>query len=662
MHPDARRFIELSTRPLEREPEIRQAEAELEKAIENSSPQQLAEAADMLSKADSRPHRRKWWIALYLITLVVSLPLLAHTLKQVSRTSEISGLFSPMSQEAPKPISIPHLTDQQKLLLDGDRNAATAADRWRPLWESDPENAAYLAEYASAYFRDHKQLSPEIREAAERLDPDNGWFIALAAAAMAEGTVTRKGPNDNAVFTIHDEQRLRETLTMLHQLVRKPRFKSYLTELHRERFALLPPRRDFVSQIPSMAYVASYQVSNIPFRRFADAWAAGAQQCAAKGDVAGFKKIIADWHAFIKINNDNSDAFVNLLITKVMMLGPAKYFRDAAHALKLADEERYFQRLVDYSKAEKQRRQTSGDAKDNEFRRKSSLFGGLSGPMLARQVQSSPPLTDAELRPGRHADHAFFGRVLTGPAWLLFGLAVVFTAFGRYRHNPLTRRLSLRMLDLLCPSDWILLFLGGLVAPVLWYLFISRLSPLAAREWSVTVVSLIPVCGQFGSLVASVIILPVTITGRLLEKRGANFLPSPRFWWPGWLAAAAALAAIPLFGAVPHDTPFSKGLLVLSLVLAGIAVVWILGGLIVLCRKSRSLGHATLIRMVLPVWVAAMLVMALSLYFHYAEEERWIQQDRIGEITADSPSLSHYEHLVTEVLRREILETLGILP
>jgi hypothetical protein len=273
-----------------------------------------------------------------------------------------------------------------------------------------------------------------------------------------------------------------------------------------------------------------------------------------------------------------------------------------------------------------------------------------------------PPLTDADMRPARHADHAFFGRVLSGPAWLLFGLAVVFTAFGRCRHNPLTRRLSLRMLDLLRPSDWALLFLGGLAAPVLWYLFISRLSPLAAREWAVTVVSFIPICGQFGSLVAAQIILPVAITGELVKKRGAVAQLRPRFSWLGWLAATAALAAIPLFGAIPHDTPFSKGLAVLSLVLAGIAVAWIPGGLIVLCRKSRSLRRATLIRLVVPVWVASMLVMALSLRFHYAEEQRWIQQDQIGEITADSPSLSHYEHLVTQVLRREILETPGSRP
>jgi hypothetical protein len=218
------------------------------------------------------------------------------------------------------------------------------------------------------------------------------------------------------------------------------------------------------------------------------------------------------------------------------------------------------------------------------------------------------------------------------------------------------------MLDLLRPSDWVLLFIGGLVLPVLWYLFISRLTPLAAREWSVTVDSFIPLCGQFGSLVAALIILPVLISGRLLEKRGAILRLNPRFSVLSWLATAAAIAAIPLFGAVPHDTPYSKGLLVISLVLAGNAILWILGALINLSCKSPSLRRATLIRMVVPVWVAAMLVMALSIPFHYAEEQRWIQQDRLIEITADSPTVGRYEQLLTQVMRREILEALGSLP
>ncbi len=663
MQPDARRFIDLAIRPLEGDPELRQvAEAELEKAIDSSSPQQLAEAADALARADSHPHRRKWRIALYLVTLVASLPLLVHMPRDLFLASGIFGLLNPMSKEAPKPISIPNLTEQQKLLLDGDRNATTAADRWRPLWESDPDNAAYLAEYAAAYFRDHEQLSPEIRAAAERVDPDNGWFLALAAAGTAEGAVTREGLNEKAVLTIHDEQRLRETLAMLHQLVGKPRFTSYRTALHRERLALIPPRRDFVSQIPPIAHTASAQINNIAFHRFANIWAAGAQRCAENQDAAGFRQIISDWHAFVTISSKNSDALVDLLVTKVIMSSPAKHFQDAARSLGLEEEARYFERIHDFNKVETKRRRENKSAENNLLDKKGALLSSSSAAVASRFVKSPPPLTDADLRPGRYTDHAFAGRVLSGVGWMLLGIATGFTAFGRYRHAQLARRMSVRMLDLLRPSHWFLLFFGGLVLPVIWYLFISRLTPLAAREWSVTAGSFIPVCGQFGSLVAAMIILPVLIAGRLLEKRGAVLQLSPRFSWPTSLAATSALAAIPLFGAIPHDSPVNKWLLVFPLVLAGIAVVWILGGMISLCWKSPTLRRATLIRMVVPVWAAAMLVMALSIPFHYAEEKRWIQQDRWSEITADSPSTGRYEHLVTQVMRQEILETLGKLP
>ena len=76
------------------------------------------------------------------------------------------------------------------MLLFGENHATDEADRWKPLWDSDPGNPAFLAQYASAYFSDSKKLSPEILDAAAKIDPDNGWFIALAAAGIAEGSAT----------------------------------------------------------------------------------------------------------------------------------------------------------------------------------------------------------------------------------------------------------------------------------------------------------------------------------------------------------------------------------------------------------------------------------------------------------------------------------------
>ncbi|MEO5715397.1 MAG: hypothetical protein ABIT37_18100 [Luteolibacter sp.] len=508
----------------------------------------------------------------------------------------------------------------------------------------------------------------------EQVDPSNGWFTALSAAGMADGAVTRekRSPKEiaagkAAVMKIDDEARMRQTLGLIHQLVGKPRFTSYQMDLLRKRIPLFPPRTDFVSQIPLLAYVAGLTTSSIGFRRFSDVLAAGAFQCAEKGDVEGFHQIIADWHALVGITCRNGETLIDLLVAKVTMTGPAENFRNAAWKLGLEDEALYFEAVHQRSKTEKEERDRLRGTEspvDKLFARRGSLLGGLSGPMVGRQVHSPPPFTDDDMRPARYADYALFGRAFSAVGWLLMGLAAAFSYGSRYSRSQVSRGLSARMLDLLRRSDWVWIFLVGVIFPVLWYLCISRLSPLAAREWSIRTAAFIPSGGQFGSLVASLIILPVVVAGYLLGKRGAVLGLAPRFTWAGWLAAGAALAGVPVFGAIPLEGPFSKWVFVLAMVLAGVVVAWFLGGLVVAVfgKGAQSLRRDTLARMVLPAAVSGMLVMALSIPFHYAEERRWIQQDREGEISADSPGLSHYEYLVTQVLRGEVLEMLGNPP
>ena len=79
-------------------------------------------------------------------------------------------------------------------------------------------------------------------------------------------------------------------------------------------------------------------------------------------------------------------------------------------------------------------------------------------------------------------------------------------------------------------------------------------------------------------------------------------------------------------------------------------------------RPSQTLRRATVSRIVFPAWVAGMLALALLVPFHYAEEQYWIQRDRMGEISTDAPSTSRYEYQVTQILRSEILEMLGNPP
>ena len=79
-------------------------------------------------------------------------------------------------------------------------------------------------------------------------------------------------------------------------------------------------------------------------------------------------------------------------------------------------------------------------------------------------------------------------------------------------------------------------------------------------------------------------------------------------------------------------------------------------------EAQRQLRDKTLSRLVQPVWVAAILVLALLVPLHYAEEKHWIKRDKVGEITVDAPAPNRFEYDITQILRGELLEMLGNLP
>ena len=175
MSSDTDRLIDLAASPLATNAELHlAAKAELRQRIEASqaAPEAVTAAADTLANASSHPLRRHWKSALYLTTLLVSLAILAPTLWQLRAVARISNLISPlMSMGEPQKPETTGLTPEQALLLYGNPEASDASSRWKPLWDSEPDNPAYLAQYATAWFSDHKSLSPEILEAAERIDP-----------------------------------------------------------------------------------------------------------------------------------------------------------------------------------------------------------------------------------------------------------------------------------------------------------------------------------------------------------------------------------------------------------------------------------------------------------------------------------------------------------
>lgn len=676
MNPEAERLIDLATRPLADNAELRlTAETELRKSVERHAaerPEAVKEAVESLERADGRPNRGRWRIALYLVTLLVSLPLVFHTARQLARAVGIARLVSSIAPtgSAAAPPKVGNLSPAQQLLLYGDEKAGNSADRWKPLWDREPGDPVYLAVYAGAYFRQHGNLSPEILAAAERIDPDNGWFLAMQASAYAERAVVREKRSTKetkegkaAVMTVRDEKLLEDALVTLHQAAEKPRVSSYQAEFLRRQILLLPPRKDWVSQIPLLIHAASMDEPGIPLRKLPDVLAAGAGQSAVRGDADGFRRIVGDWHAFVKSSATGGETMIELLIAKATISSVAPNFRDAARTLGLEEDARYFEDLdgrIRKDREERDLRRGADDRRSDLMKQKSSIFGGLTAPLLARQVRNPPPYAEDGMRPARYADHALVGRALCGIGWtfLLIWLLVFDAAC---RKQILSARLSRRMIDLLQPWDWIRIVAGGVIFPVCWYLAITRLSPFGAREWAVTFLMFMPIGGQFLSFWLSLVILPWTIASSILSKRAAVFGIVPKVRWLGWFAAAAALAGVPAFGAVRFYA-MPPILAYVPVVLVGSSLVACFLAFVAGGKEGRVLRRATLARILFPAGMTGILTLGLLVPFHYAEEQRWIQQDRWGEITVESPSMSRHEFEVAQVLRKETLEILGAAP
>lgn len=173
-----------------------------------------------------RPALRRFLLPLLLLSLLpVGLTasyFLRHReeLELLGGKDILSGGFT-----APGPERIaPDATPAEKLLLFGDLSQSDPVARIKALWDSEPGNPAYFAEYARTYVKERHALPPDFHETAARLDPGNGYFPFLAAGAAAHACVERFQPKTKPkvgdppltpTWTIKDQVRLDEAVALL---------------------------------------------------------------------------------------------------------------------------------------------------------------------------------------------------------------------------------------------------------------------------------------------------------------------------------------------------------------------------------------------------------------------------------------------------------------
>ncbi len=653
--PAPERFIEAVTRPFaKRNAELHlTARSFLSKACENGSlvrPECLNAATQRLESKSPRRWFADWKILFSLLAAVSAIIGLGLGSKAIFLTRKALRM-----EPARSLVEVTaSLSPDEKLLLHGD-TTKFGADRYKALWDSEPDNPAYFADYALRHVREHDDLPPDFLETAERLDPDNSWFVILAAGVEAKGAISLKSRR-RSTYRIDDAEGFERALNLLHQAADCSRFDSYQGALSSERIALLPERTDFADQFLPVGYVAGLPSSSLEMRYVATAAKLQADRLAASKDAGAFHQLLDGYTDWLRqFATAPKVAIVDALVLRACLTSPSKDFAEVAEQLGLAQEAEFWLSIHEWSEREKIRREALKEGSDISSR--SGFLAGLGLSVTSRQVENGPQLTEQDLKPSRLMEHELLSRILAAAGGQLLALILLATALYRFRFSPLHRHLSHSLERLLTPLDHLWIMTAGVLLPFAFYLGIYRLTPLGGRNWSISASQFIVPTGQFTAMLVLVISLSVIVCRHRLRVRGLEMKRSRLLW----LLVAGSAMAIPLFGASFFANGQGNNL---SLGVAGLVGVLLL---VLLCRaiaafsdrKPNTIQKLLVAGNLLPAYSLAILLMTASIPIYHTLEKRWMARDHLTEITPEAPAMSRYEFEVAQAVQAEVRQLLA---
>ncbi|MCB1131605.1 MAG: hypothetical protein KDN05_10780 [Verrucomicrobiae bacterium] len=675
--PAARRFLDLATRPLEGNAELQTAAAAgLDELI--SSDSRLTDADLEAASARFSPEAGRGWRRwIFPVTFGLAAVLFFVVfVPGVLRVMQVRGLLNMImpfaggggtSEMSRLRSSLP---DDKALLLFGDADTEDPQGRWKPLWESSPNDPAYLQQYAEACLSTNGEIPAELLEAATRLEPDNAFLPTLAAGYLAEDAQERESrgwgkPNDAApIWTIRDGARFEKAFAQLRSAASMGSFVDHMGELNRRRFDALPEAEDFLGRAVGTAYGAQISSARVHLRYLVDLLSAKAQEAGENGDADEFRETVRLWHWLARHTAGSGTSLVDQLIARAVVAVPLRNFRDAAAKLGHTEESQEFEdlrvRLEDEKAARTERAKASDESTSVVF--KGSLLAGLTMPMVTRQVNSPPVLSEDDFRPGRYTDHALLGQLHSLAAALLFLVLASGVFLARAMQPRLVHGFGERLAELVPPGDRVRILIFGIVVPLGLSFVLSRLTPLSAREWSMRISGFVAPVGQLMALTLLMIHLTAWLGIIVIRRRCPGMRACGGKPWVAICGSVFSLLALVAFG-IPPD-PFVLQCALLFLV--GAILLPLLAAIIRFFRKRNrkwaKLRFATLIRVLGPVWAAASIVCSMAALFHRADERKWVRQDQIGALDPSAQGLTRIEGDVTRQLRVENLELLEAMP
>lgn len=675
--PSARRFLDLVTRPLEANQEqCLAARNDLARRIE-ASPQTteavLEDAAKRLEAADQAIWWKKVMPLIGMVALVSLAVVVGTTAYRFIQFRGVMRMVSPLSDERGSPALdrlARKLPPDERLLLFGDTNAGNEADKWKPLWESDRSNPAFLQAYAEGCLSADKVIPADLLKQAEAIDPGNAFLPTLAAGALAGSAVeresrpwsARKSP-EAPKFTIKDQARFEQAYEALRKASGLPGFTDHSSALNQERFRHLPPGRDYLERASVVAYAAGFITQKILFRNLTNLLAAKAATFDEAGDIVEFRECVRLWRWLAVHSADSGWSVIDGLITRAIIQMPLKNFRDAASRLGLEDTSKEFRMLDERLDAEKEQRKQRDKEDDTMLllETKSSVMASLTLPMVRRQLNFPPVLAENDFMPGRLLDHALLGQAHATISAICFGLLMLGALLSRTVVPHSSQIIASRLACLVSPRERVLLFVAGILVPVGLYVALIQIPHLSAREWGMRISIFIVPSIQLATLTLLMINLTIGLGARLTRNRLMMLVEprrSLRRCLP-WIGAACSILAMLGCGS-GFQLIYQYGIVLLIPAVCWPLAFWL--PRIFRKPKEPNLRRVALHQVLAPVWTGAMIVSCLLFALNRSDEIKWTARDQLMAPDPEMRGMSHIEGVVAKQLGTEVLELLKALP
>jgi hypothetical protein len=666
------RLKELALRPLGDSAELRQP-AEL--ALAETMPAAHPEAAAAIARWEAVDERGRpagrWRWALAVVLIALSAWVLASTIREALRYRPLVALdwFEGLP-EADKLLT-DGMNERDRFLLLGDVTQTSAAERLRALWASAPENLGYFAAFARAYRSEHGNYPPDFLATARRLDPGNAWFTYLAAADVAHAAVKKislssKDRKAGKVTTweIKDAVRLEQALALLREASAEPQCRNRAKDFIAGQRPLLP-QSDLPGRFASVYYLGDHFGPGFVLRYLIEAIAAKAWQLGEAGDAAGLRTLAAEAETFLRNFAEPSEpTLLDGLFLKSFAVGMVWNLHAAAEKVGLEAEAARFKAIKESLLQLKERLAQQAEDFDYEtLAQRSGTIGGQVAVNIQRLVLAPPPLSAADLTPGRMTELMLAVRAGALAIWILLGCGLLALGIRRWTQPKWRSLLARRLTALLRPGDWLLILGAGVLLPFATLTAVICWTPLGGREWGlIKGGGFLPLGAALVTLALLLLVVPGLLAAWRLARRAAPLGLGGGGLLLGWQAVACGLALIPAVGLVEPPTATSrgaltaKGLLLLPLVLFMLAAI----ARALFGKPGRRLFGSAVALTLVPSYALGMVLLIASMPLYRHAQTRFERQDPMMELGPNG--ITRHEAAIARIMLAEIREALELEP